>query len=116
MAESMFQLALLLRSGKVRELTGLCGPNSTLVAQASLHEHLRGTYEELLGQLQSARCDSVEGGSRQGHRTVTPMRAPTPVNGSLLDRIRAKAHAAPVRDMGSMLNRHKENMHANLRT
>ncbi|CAL8472130.1 g11672 [Coccomyxa elongata] len=90
---------------------------TTKAFKASLHEHLRGTYEELLGQLQSARCDSVEGGSRQAHRAVAvPMRAPTPVNGSLLDRIRAKAHAAPVRDMGSMLNRHKENVHANLST
>ena len=102
------------RPAGATELAGVCVAKCTMVAQASLHEHLRGTYEELLGQLQSARCDSVEGGSRQGHRAVAvPARAPTPVGGSLLDRIRAKAHAAPVRDMGSMLNRHKENVHAN---
>jgi len=80
-----------------------------------LHEHLRGTYEELLCQLQRARCDIVEGGSRQVHRAVSvPRRAPTPVSGSLLDRIRVKVDSAPVRDMGSMLSRHKENVPANL--
>lgn len=79
-----------------------------------MHEHLKGTYEELLCQLQRARCDVVEGGGRQVHSAVSvPRRAPTPVPGSLLDRIRAKADSAPIRDMGSMLSRHKENVPAN---
>lgn len=74
-------------------------------------------YEEHLAQLQRARCVIVEGGSRQGHRAASvPRRNPISAAGSLLDRIRAKADAAPVRDMGSMLNRHKENLHANYGT
>ena len=83
-------------------------------AQASLHEQMRIANEQLVAKLELARTDTANGTSRSRVRPVSvPRRYATPTEGSLLDRIRAKAHAAAVKDLGAMLNRHKENVRAN---
>ncbi len=84
-------------------------------SQASLHEHMRGTCDALLARLQAARTDTVdERAPRQQRGAAAVQRhAAAAAQGGLLQRIRAKVHAAPARDMGSMLHRHKENCPAN---
>ena len=77
--------------------------------QASLHAHMRRSLDDLLLTLEKARVDTVEsdrpaGGSQAGsRRPLQPSKQP------LLAQLREKATVAPVRDMRSMLNRHKEN-------
>jgi hypothetical protein len=83
-----------------------------LAWQASLHDHMKGTHEALLSELEAARCDTVDERPARVQRPVQ-RRAAAPSQGGLLGRIRAKAHAPAVRDVGSMLNRHKENRAAN---
>ena len=70
---------------------------------------MRRSLDDLLLTLEKARVDTVESdrpadGSRAGaRRPLQPSKQP------LLEQLREKARVAPVRDMRSMLNRHKEN-------
>ncbi len=76
---------------------------------------MRSSLDELLLALEKARTDTVEGGARPAAATGPPRRLPAArlSKEPLLERLRAKAQAAPVRDMLSMLNRHKENVVVN---
>ena len=69
---------------------------------------MRGSCEALLSELEAARCDTVDERPARAQRHVQRRSAP-PLQSGLLARIRAKAAAAPMRDVGAMLNRHKEN-------
>lgn len=90
----------------------LMGP---MRAQASLHSRMRSSLDELLLALEKARTDTVEGSERPAAAMGPARRLPAaqPSKQPLLERLRAKAQAAPVRDMRSMLNRHKENVVVN---
>jgi hypothetical protein len=75
---------------------------------------MQSMQEQLLAKLECARIDRVEGSGMKTRLVTVPSRNGTPpLAGSLLDRIRAKAHAPAKKDLGSMLNRHKENVHVN---
>ena len=77
--------------------------------QASLHAHMRSSLDGLLLALEKARMDTVDG-ERVGAAHRAGRAAPGQPSGQTqLERLREKAQAAPVRDMRSMLNRHKEN-------
>lgn len=77
--------------------------------QASLHAHMRRSLDNLLLTLEKARIDTVgsdrpaDGSQASSRRPLQPSKQP------LLEQLREKARVAPVRDMRSMLNRHKEN-------
>ena len=83
--------------------------DSSTHVQASLHAHMRSSLDDLLLMLEKARVDTVEsdrpadGGQAGARRPLQPSRQP------LLEQLREKARVPPVRDMRSMLNRHKEN-------
>ena len=74
-----------------------------------MHAHMRSSLDTLLLALEKARMDTVEcdrtGTASQAKRAT----AVQPSKQSLLERLRQKAHTAPVKDMRSMLNRYKEN-------
>ena len=79
------------------------------VAQASLHAHMRSSLDELLVNLEKARVDTVEAGRPAAAAAGQSRRPVLPSKQGLLERLREKAKAPPVRDMRSMLNRYKEN-------
>lgn len=70
---------------------------------------MRGSLDDLLLALEKARVDTVDckrlGAAHQARRAVPGQ----PGKQSQLARLREKAQAAPVKDMQSMLSRHKEN-------